>query len=568
MKWSLVLLGIMACHPPGPSLVGPAGQTITGGESNPFLRDSLGREWSLCSAPGYLSSLCVGQDQAVTLVPQGDQSAQAVEPSSAQWLSICNPCPEGFLLDLAPDPQEVAGDPSAENLVLALQERWPGRFDHLDKEDVQRAAQEALAPDSSGGLLWQSNLPVPSGASAWLVPPGVRDWSCDQSLVWTPLDAAHCQLQGQTSGVLPPRNEFTGKPWVVAAPSPGSAILWAPQPSSGWAVLADLGQSQRKDLTRGGALFEGLNRGAGVLAICAEANDGSVALQVVEDLQVEDQGVAWLGHFPGITGAKTQLRIDADLEWPGGEFDPSIGVEVTVPLRFSMAKAQLVLDFPLPQDDPLVLKGLPQGAWDVRVVAPATAMLEGKASVGVQVEATSSCSFNLTVHPAVELEVNLAPEWSSRGPHLLTLYGIHGRIDMSLDLREGDWILWNSEHRVPLGDYLAWMRPRAADPRGQSVAYTQVKVDRMGGIHLSPEPGLVLVEKAAPDASTGPRGKALLMADPEGKPLDPPLRMVPRRRSDRNAATELLSAEMILLDAATGERVFNRGVCATGYSVE
>jgi hypothetical protein len=44
--------------------------------------------------------------------------------------------------------------------------------------------------------------------------------------------------------------------------------------------------------------------------------------------------------------------------------------------------------------------------------------------------------------------------------------------------------------------------------------------------------------------------------------------LVPRRRSDGNAATELLSAEMILLDAATGERVFDRGVCATGYSVE
>jgi hypothetical protein len=195
-------------------------------------------------------------------------------------------------------------------------------------------------------------------------------------------------------------------------------------------------------------------------------------------------------------------------------------------------------------------------------------MLEGKASVGVQVEATSSCSFNLTVHPAVELKVNLAPEWSSRGPHLLTLYGIHGRIDMSLDLREGDWILWNSEHRVPIGDYLVWMRPRAQDPRGQSVAYTKVKVDRLGGIQLSPESGLVLVEKADPDAPPIPRGKALLMADSEGKPFDPPMGLVPRRRSDGNAATELLSAEMILLDAATGERVFDRGVCATGYSVE
>ena len=568
MKWSFALLVIMACRPAGPILVGPTGQTIEGGESSPFLRDSSGREWSLCSAPGYLPSLCVGPDPAVTLVPHGEQSAHEVDPGSAQWFAICNPCPEGFLLDLSPDPQDFPGDSSAENLALALQERWPGRFDHLDKEDVQRAAQEALAPDSSGGLLWQSNLPVPSGASAWLVPPGVKDWSCGQSLVWTPLDAAHGHLQGQSSGVLPPRNEFAGKPWVVAAPSAGSAILWAPQPSSGWAVLADLGQSQRKDLTRGGALFEGLNRGAGVLAICAGATDGSVDLQVVEDLQVEDQGVAWLGHFPGIAGAKTQLRIDADLKWPGGEFDPSIGVEVTIPLRFSMAKAQLVLDFPFPQDGPLILKGLPQGAWDVRVVAPVTAMLEGKTSVGVQVEATSSCSFNLTVHPAVELEVNLAPEWSSRGPHLLTLYGIHGRIDMSLDLREGDWILWNSEHRVPLGDYLAWMRPRAPDPRGQSVAYTQVKVDRLGGIHLSPEPGLVLVEKAETDAPPSPRGKALLMANPEGEALDPPLSLVPRRRSDRNAATELLSAEMVLLDAVTGERVFDRGVCATGYYVE
>jgi hypothetical protein len=90
----------------------------------------------------------------------------------------------------------------------------------------------------------------------------------------------------------------------------------------------------------------------------------------------------------------------------------------------------------------------------------------------------------------------------------------------------------------------------------------------LGGIHLSPEPGLVLVEKADLDASPNPRGKALLLADPEGKALDPPLSLVPRRRSDRNAATELLSAEMILLDGATGERVFNRGVCATGYFVE
>jgi hypothetical protein len=53
-----------------------------------------------------------------------------------------------------------------------------------------------------------------------------------------------------------------------------------------------------------------------------------------------------------------------------------------------------------------------------------------------------------------------------------------------------------------------------------------------------------------------------------GEALDPPLRIVPRLRSDGNAATELLSAKMVLLDEVSGARVFDRGLPAAGYFVE
>jgi hypothetical protein len=89
-----------------------------------------------------------------------------------------------------------------------------------------------------------------------------------------------------------------------------------------------------------------------------------------------------------------------------------------------------------------------------------------------------------------------------------------------------------------------------------------------GRILLAPEPGLVLVEEAAVGERASPRGRPLLLATDMGEALDPPLRIVPRLRSDGNAATELLSAKMVLLDEVSGARVFDRGLPAAGYFVE
>jgi hypothetical protein len=487
---------------------------------------------------------------------------------AAHWFDLRNPTEMSFVLDLSP----AAIDPLPEFLLLRLREQlsvWrPQLLVMLESNDLTRAAQEALAPQSSGGLLWLGKRRILPGGGRGIVPPSCTDWSCDQALVWTPADAAACNLDGRTSGAMPTPEEFSGRLWIVVPAVPGSAICWDESPSPSLVVLGDQAGSQQRELSGRGAFFEQVTPGPARLALLGPTEKHAVSVQLVSDLQLDAGRVAWLGSYKAPEPHGSILSVAVDLDVQGDLDGELIDLEIAGQGALLQGQPGITLRLPLRADGTLVVRGLDEGFWGLRIVAPAGWLLEGQSEQSLELGAEAACSFDLVALPAVDLEVELASTWGSRGPHLLTLHGSRGRLDLSLDLRREGWILWNSAHRIPIGDYLVWLRPRAADPKGRDVAFGWVTVGLDGRILLAPEPGLVLVEEAAVGERASPRGRPLLLATDMGEALDPPLRIVPRRRSDGNAATELLSAKMVLLDEVSGARVFDRGLPAAGYFVE
>ncbi|HIG87980.1 MAG TPA: hypothetical protein EYQ25_13195 [Planctomycetes bacterium] len=572
----VVLFACLACGRPSPAVLDPSGEVVPDARADYLFSDEEGRDWFLCGAPGFLFSLAVseGESTSVILVPKpsSEQSSgipdHAPMEGAAHWFDLRNPTDMGFVLDLSPAPM----DPLPEFLLLRLREQlsvWrPHLLVMLKSKDLTRAAQEALAPQSRGGLLWVGKRRVPPGGGRGIVPPSCTDWSCDQALVWTPADAAACNLDGRTSGAMPTPAEFLGRAWIVVPAVPGSAICWDESPSPSLVVLGDQAGSQQRELAGRGAFFEQVTPGPARLALLGPPEKHPVHVQLVPDLQLDAGRIAWLGSYnaPEPQGSVLSVAVDLDVQ---GDLDGEwIDLEIASQGALLQGQPGITLRLPLWADGTLLVRGLDEGFWGLRIVAPAGWLLEGQSEQSLELGAEAACTFDLVALPAVDLEVDLASTWGSRGPHLLTLHGSRGRLDLSLDLRREGGILWNSAHRIPIGDYLVWMRPRAADPRGRDVAFARVSVGLDGRILLVPEPGLVLVEEAAPGERASPRGRPLLLATDVGGALDPRLRIVPRRRSDGNAATELLSSKMILLDEVGGARVFDRGLPAAGYSVE
>ncbi len=572
----VVLFACLACGRPSPVVLDPSGDVVSDARADYLFSDEEGRDWFLCGAPGFFFSLAVseGESMPVSLVPKPSSEQSSGVPDhapvdgAAHWFDLRNPTDMGFVLDLSPAPV----DPLPEFLLLRLREqlsvRRPELLLMLESKDLTRAAQEALAPQSRGGLLWFGKRRVPPGGGRGSVPPSCTEWSCDQALVWTPADAAASNLDGRTSGAMPTPAEFSGRAWIVAPAVPGSAICWDESPFPSLVVLGDQAGSQQRELSGRGAFFEQVTPGPARLALLGPIEKHPVDLQFVSDLQLDDGRIAWLGSYnaPDPQGGTLSVALDLDVQ---GDLDGELMyLELASQGALLQGQPGITVRLPLRADGTLVVRGLDEGFWGLRIVAPAGWMLEGQSEQSLELGAEAACSFDLVALPAVDLEVDLASTWRSRGPHLLTLHGSRGRLDLSLDLRREGGILWNSAHRIPIGDYFVWMRPRAADPKGRDVAFDRVTVGLDGRILLVPEPGLVLVETATAGERASPRGRPLLLASDAGEALDPPLRIVPRLRGDGNAASELLSSKMILLDEVSGARVFDRGLPATGYSVE
>lgn len=555
----LLLLAAASCAPEPPEALRADGAELPGVRVVPLLEELSGRTWWFASAPDHVPALGLEGPLRLWAVPQ--PGGEGGGPGEACWLRVASPGEARLTVDVGAGMHELEDELLVLQLLEGLSAVDPSVLFGLDRRDLARTASLALAEGAAP--LWRRIVPLRESGGRILVEPGEHRWGCADPVGWLPVDAEPQGFEPRVGGA------FLAPAEVVLPSGPANtASVWTESIPGGWALIADGLRCQQASLQGrfSGVAFPEVVAGPLHLAALEEVGPSTFRLAGRRDLQHRDGEGLWLGTLDGEGPAPASLRVEPAITRPEAEEGPPLELVLHDQGALQLRRPALAFRLPFADDGPVELQDLGRGPWRVDLEVAA----EGWLVRGFEAEVLED-PVGILLEPEVRvvrggpLELADPAAWPTRGPHLLTLFAPEERIDLTVDLRPEGHAVFGQVPRVPDGSYLAWLRAEVGDGSARDVAFAAVEVRLGEPLALSADAGLTLVQDAGEE---GPTGRMLIHVDGDGRPLGRGAHAVPRRRADGSFALAGVHPDMRLVDAATGEVVFDRGVPSAGYSVE